>query len=98
MPGCSTHQPFRLRLRVKPSTPFQRHSDYDLILNGSVVGEIYFNMTGYVGVLPEPGGPGISIGERGISAYRSEISRINRDARKGNRTHDQNKHEGSNRD
>lgn len=79
----TTHQPFRLALRARPTTPLQRHADFDLLLNGKVVGELYYNMTGYVGTLPQPDGTGLIIGEKGISAYRAEIARINREARNG---------------
>lgn len=79
-----SHQPFKLALRERPRSPLQQHPDYDLTVNGDVVGEVYFNMTGYVGTLPEPDGTGFTLGERGISAYRSEIARINRDTRKSN--------------
>ncbi len=82
MPERTTRQPFRLALRAKPTAPLQRHPDYNLLLNGDVVREVYSNMTGYVGTLPQPDGTGFNPGEAGISAYRAEIARINRDARK----------------
>ena len=53
---------------------------YDVLLNGEFWGELYFNMTGYCGYLPLPGGRSLDICERGISAYRKEIRRINREA------------------
>jgi hypothetical protein len=77
-----SHQAFKLALRERPSTPFQRHPDYDLILNGKVVGGVYYNLTGYVGTLPQADGTGFTPGETGILAYRAEIARINRNARK----------------
>jgi hypothetical protein len=77
-----SHQAFKLALRERTGTPVQRHPDYDLILNGKVVGEVYYNMTGYVGMLPQADGTGFTPGETGISAYRAEIARINREARK----------------
>jgi hypothetical protein len=46
-----------------------------------VWGDLWFNMRGYVGNLPLPGGHRLSIGERGISAYKSEIKQINREAK-----------------
>jgi len=55
---------------------------YDVVLNGQVVGDLYFNMTGYVGYLPTPEGRKLDIGERGISAFRREIAALNREARK----------------
>ena len=86
MPERTTCQPFRLTLRAKPSAPLQRHPDYTLLLNGTVVGEVYFNMTGYVGTLPQPDGTAFTPGEAGISAYRAEITRINREARSSSRS------------
>lgn len=82
MPEQPIHEPFRLALRTRPTTPFQRRPDYDLLLNGEVVGEVYYNMTGYVGTLPQPDGTTFIPGEMGISAYRTEIARVNRDARR----------------
>ncbi len=54
---------------------------YDVLLNGQRVGELYFNMRGYCGYLPLPDGTNLDIGERGISSFRSEIRRINREAK-----------------
>lgn len=84
MPGRTTPQPFKLALRARPHAPLQRHADFDLLLNGRVVGEVYYNMTKYVGTLPQPDGTGLTLGERGISAYRAEAAHINREARNGN--------------
>lgn len=36
-------------------------------------------MTGYVGTLPQPDGTNFTPGEKGISAYRTELARINRE-------------------
>jgi hypothetical protein len=80
MPEQPVHEPFWLVLRARPTTPLQRHPDYDLILNGKVVGEVYYNMTGYVGTLPQADGTGFTPGKTGISAYRAEVARINRGA------------------
>jgi hypothetical protein len=53
---------------------------YDVLLHGNVVGELYFNMRGYVGVgLPLPGGGSLSIGEQGIAGVRREIAKVNRE-------------------
>ncbi len=86
MPERTTRQPYRLALRARPTAPLQRHPDYTLLLNGDVVGEVYFNMTGYVGTLPQPDGTGFTPGETGIPAYRTEIARINREARGSSRS------------
>jgi hypothetical protein len=53
---------------------------YDVLLNGKQVGELHYNMTGYRGVLPLAGGRRLDIGERGISVFRAEIRRINKEA------------------
>ena len=55
---------------------------YDILLNGEFFEDMYYNMRGYVGALPMPGGQKLIIGERGISVYRAEIRRINSDAKK----------------
>ena len=86
MPEQPVQEPFKLALRARPTTPLRRHPDYDLILNGEVVGEVYYNMTGYVGTLPQPDGTGFTPGETGISAYRAEIARSNREARSSSRS------------
>lgn len=60
----------------------RHHGDvYFVKLNGEKWGELYFNMTGYVGALPLPSGAKFSPGERGISTWKKEASRINREAR-----------------
>lgn len=81
MPEQPMHEPFWLALRARPTTPFQRRPDLDLLLNSEVVGEVYYNMTGYVGTLPQPDGTTFTPGETGISTYRAEVARINRGAR-----------------
>ncbi len=74
-------QPFKLALRAQAKNPFARRPDFDVILNGEVVGEVYYNMTGYVGTLPQREGPDLTLGEQDISVYRAEVARINREAR-----------------
>ncbi len=51
---------------------------YDVLLDGTVFDTLYFNMRGYLGSLPLPGGGRLEIGERGISAYRAEVRALNR--------------------
>ena len=58
----------------------EKEMRYDVLLNGEFCEDLYFNLRGYVGVLPLPGGARLTIGERGISAYRKKIRRINREA------------------
>ena len=73
---------WKLILKEKPRTSFQRNPDYALLLNGAPAGEIYYNMDGYVGALPVPGTTTKRvIGERALSAYKREIAALNREAR-----------------
>ncbi len=74
-------QPFKLALHAKVKNPFARRPDYDVLVNGEVVSEVYYNLTGYVGSLPQREGPALTLGEQGISIYRTEVARINREAR-----------------
>jgi len=57
----------------------ESQSRYDVLLHGQKVGQLYFNMTGYVGTLPIPGGGKLHIGEGPISVYRREVTRLNRE-------------------
>ena len=52
---------------------------YDVLLHGQKVGQLYFNMGGYVGTLPTPRGTSLDIGERAISAYRKAVAQLNRE-------------------
>ncbi len=52
---------------------------YNVELDGKVVGELYYNLRGYVGTLPTPSGANLYIGECGISAYRREVANLNRE-------------------
>ena len=54
---------------------------YDVMLHGKKVGQLYFNMRGYLGTLPTPEGRNLVIGEKGISAYKKEAVRLNREWR-----------------
>jgi len=60
---------------------FEQSPRYDVLLNGQRVGELYFNLTGYVGKLPLPGGRWLQIPEGSLTSYRREIAQINREAR-----------------
>lgn len=51
---------------------------YDVILYGARVSQLYFNLRGYCGVLPLPSGDRLNIGERSISAYKREVSALNK--------------------
>lgn len=52
---------------------------YDVMHYGRKVGQLYYNMRGYVGSLPHPEGGNLNIGERPISAWRAEAARLNRE-------------------
>lgn len=58
---------------------------YNVLLNGKVFSELYFNLKGYVGYLPIPPTgekqtPGnLNLGEVGISKYKSEIRKLNKE-------------------
>ncbi len=61
---------------------------YDVLLHGKKVGQLYFNLRGYVGTLPTPSGSQLYIGECGIGAYRKAVAQLNKewaDADKGTR-------------
>jgi hypothetical protein len=53
---------------------------YDVLLHGNVVGDLYFNMTGYTGVnLPLPSGGSLHIREQSLTGVRREIAKVNRE-------------------
>jgi hypothetical protein len=56
----------------------EKQDRYDVEFDGQVVGQLWFNMRGYVGTLPSPEGP-LSIGERPITAYKAEVAKLNRE-------------------
>ena len=60
---------------------FEDKPRYDVKLNGVVVEQLYFNMRGYVGSLPIPGGSWLGLPESGISNFRKEAAKINREAK-----------------
>lgn len=59
--------------------PLETRPRYEIRLNGKRWGELYYNMRGYVGYLPLPNGHVLNIGERGISAFRKEMAKLNRE-------------------
>lgn len=72
---------FKIKLVEKPSRHLlERYPRYDIMLNGKPAGELYRNMTGYVGTLPSISGARMDIGERGIAAFRKEIAILNKEA------------------
>jgi hypothetical protein len=52
---------------------------YDIMLHGSKVGQLYFNMRGYVGNLPTPDGTNLYMPESGISAFRRQVTILNKE-------------------
>jgi hypothetical protein len=54
---------------------------YDIFVNDEPFGELYFNIKGYVGSLPLPGGTSLDIGEKGLSAFKKEVAQINKGSR-----------------
>jgi hypothetical protein len=57
----------------------ESHSRYHVLLHDKRVGELYFNLRGYVGTLPTPTGTHLCIGERGIGAYRKAVAQLNKE-------------------
>jgi hypothetical protein len=80
--GASREKPrFKISLVEKKSPHIlERLPRYDVCVNGIPKGELYFNMRGYVGYLPTVQGAMLDIGEKGISAFRREVSLLNREA------------------
>jgi hypothetical protein len=73
---------WKLKLKkVESRSLLEIEPRYRVILNGQDVGELYFNMHGYVGRLPTPSGAPLVIGERSIGAYRKEVAALNREAK-----------------
>lgn len=52
---------------------------YNVMLHGQKIDQLYYNMRGYVGLLPLPGGHRLDIGETSITAYKREVARLNRE-------------------
>ena len=57
----------------------ETHTRYNILVNGVVCGELYFNMTGYTGYLPTASGIVLNCGEGAISRFKKELPRINRE-------------------
>ncbi|WP_411839630.1 hypothetical protein [Paracoccus sp. ME4] len=78
-----TMQPRKHRISLQEAPGrhmMERHPRYAVLVNGQPRGELYYNMTGYVGTLPMVQGGVMNIGERPISAFRKEVSILNREA------------------
>lgn len=59
----------------------ESHMRYDVLVNGVLAETLNFNMRGYQGYLPLPDGGKLDIGEKAISAYKKEISTLNKEAK-----------------
>ncbi len=54
-------------------------SRYDVLLNGVLFDQLYWNMRGYVGYLPTPSGSKLSMPEGSLASYKREAARLNRE-------------------
>lgn len=82
MPPKTDFPKFELSLKEKPGRHImERTPRYDVLVNGEVKGELYYNMTGFTGYLPYWRGGKFDLGEKGISAFRKEVGILNREAR-----------------
>ena len=52
---------------------------FDILLHGKNVGQLYFNLRGYVGSLPTPEGLSLLMPEGCIGSYEREVTRLNRE-------------------
>lgn len=60
---------------------------YDVMFNGQLYGQLYWNMTGYTGCyLPQPDGIPLHVGERSITEWRREVARANREFKQAKRS------------
>jgi hypothetical protein len=75
--------PHKITLRENPRrrAMLETRMRYHVMLNGTRVGELCFNMRSYIGYLPLSGRQKLDIGERPLAEFRQEIARINREAR-----------------
>jgi hypothetical protein len=58
---------------------------YNVMLHGVKVAQLYYNLRGYVGSLPTPGGCSLYVPESGISRFRREAARLNREFASANK-------------
>jgi len=52
---------------------------YNVMLRGVKVDQLFYNMRGYVGNLPTPDGSSLYVPESGISRFRREAAKLNRE-------------------
>jgi hypothetical protein len=74
-------KPYKLELQktTQGCAMFESQPRYDIILNGEKVGQLYYNLRGYVGTLPTPDGMQLTIGEQPITTYKREVAALNRE-------------------
>lgn len=58
----------------------ERTPRYDVLVDGKLHDQLYFNTRGYVGTLPLPDGSKLDIGECSITEYRKEVAKLNRES------------------
>lgn len=52
---------------------------YDIMLHGTKVGQLYFNLRGYVGNLPCADGTSLWMPEANISTFRRQVAILNKE-------------------
>ncbi len=52
---------------------------FDIMFRGEVYGQMWWNIRGYIGLLPCPDGTKLSIGEASLTEYRRAIADLNRE-------------------
>lgn len=52
---------------------------YDVVLDGKVFDQLWFNTHGYVGYLPTPDGCKLQLPEQSISEFRKDVAQLNRE-------------------
>ena len=57
----------------------ERQDRYDVLLYEKRIGQLYFNVTGYVGTLPTPEGSMFTVPESSIAMYQREAATLNRE-------------------
>jgi hypothetical protein len=72
-------KPITLREAPHKKSIMEKEMRYEVLLNGNVVSDLFFNMRGYLGGIPTPEGGMLEIGERPITTYRREIAMMNKE-------------------
>ena len=56
------------------SAMMEIQSRFDILLHGKKVGQLYFNLRGYVGSLPTPDGLSVHMPESSIASFQRDVS------------------------